>query len=532
MVFRPEMESMSKRGSRIRRSDSPSTRRDSWQERGTIETGINSSSLIRTRTISGSSLLCSNSEVTNMIPKSITSTIGYKERESGPRIPEVDPYRILGVRRNATEAEISNAFIRLALLNHPHRGHPQREKLEFKATKLKDDIYRWKFIVVAASYETLSCRDHRTNYNFANRDSSPQNWGNQEDGTIGSLWDGIKNDIKRGLKISESHEEELDHDGVPCCNIPLLGTGMNPNPEARDESESMKTFTSRGLNLLQIQPVMMRDESGKSDSCQDDDAARVETNQLFGGPLSAMYKARNHEPFTDAFILFERISCSAIFRYDSEFKHYQASNEADEFDIISQNWLMTTPPSTPSIGNSTHSVPFSSKEMGFLKLTSSGAKGIVDCNDEQCYPSLPPLPMDIVKSLCSEFAPLKDSFRDLKVTKTRETINGEIVDVAKKSRCVGKERIVRIERVSRDPRTGRIKKIIEVRRQPVSSHYEAENIFTSCMPQSFSELIASSFDKHNFTSFGFEKKARNDEPCPLKLVATFDSRQDEAGERE
>jgi curved DNA-binding protein CbpA len=532
MVFTPEMESMfmdagAKRGSIFHMSslDSPSTRRKDWQEKGMMETDNSSSNLLRTRTLSGSSLLLSDSDAMNT--KSIRSTIVYKERESVPRIPEVNPYRILGMRRNATQAEIRNAYIRLALLNHPHRGHPQSEKLEFRATKLKDDIYRWKFIVIAASYETLSCLDHRTNYNFANRDSSPKNWGNREG--RGSLWDGIKKDIKRGLKISESNEEELDHDGVPCCNISILCTGMKPSPEARDDSESIKTFTRRGLNLLQIRPLMMRDDSDKSDPCLDDDAARVETNQLFGGPLSAMYKARNHEPFTDAFILFERISCSAIFRYDSEFKHYQASNDADEFDLISHNWLMTTPTSRR---NSAHSVPFSSEEMDFLKLTSSGVKGIAECNDEQCYPSLPPLPMDVLKSLCSEFAPLQNSFIDLKVTKTKEAINGEIVEVAKKCRFIGNERMVRTERVSRDSRTGQMKKIIEVRRQPAVRHDESENTFTSCMPQSFFELIASSLDIHNFTSLGFEKKARSDRPNPVKLVATFDSRQDEAGERE
>jgi hypothetical protein len=41
----------------------------------------------------------------------------------------------------------------------------------------------------------------------------------------------------------------------------------------------------------------------------------VETNRLFGGPLSLLYKARRFKPFTDPYVLFESVFRSAALHY-------------------------------------------------------------------------------------------------------------------------------------------------------------------------------------------------------------------------
>ena len=526
-MFMPDMES----NSLLRSSNE-------WQKIGMMDSVIGSSRLLRSRTMSSSSALLSDSEAM-YIPKRTmsrprSSMNGMKDRENLQRIPEVDPYRILGVTRNATIAEIHNAYVRLALLNHPHRAKPRVEKIDYRDIKMKEEISDWKFIVISASYETLSNRDHRTNYNFANRNSISKDWKSSQDVesvAIGSFWGQIKNEVMRGLKISESNEEQLDHDGVPCCTI-QLDARMKHKHEARDESEGSRNhaFGNAGLNLLRLRPSMIRGDSDKSDSDHHGDP-RVETNQLFRGPLAALYKARSHEPFTDAFVLFERESGSAIFRYDSEFKHCQVVNDDDQFNLISQNWLLSAPFSKRNTMSSKHSMTSSPGQNFNHEIPFPEQRG--ECNAEQCYPALPQLPTNTLKKLCEEYSPIHDSARGLKITKTRETINGESIQVNTKSRYVGDGiSIVRTERISRDFQTGRLKKSIQVSRQPTSSEDDNESYFTSCMPQSFSELIGSSLDTDNFISLGFGTKVNSDPPLPLKLVTSFDSRQGEADRRE
>lgn len=500
---------------------------DEMQRNGMMDNGTGSSRFLQTKTMSSSSALLSDSELN--IPNRILSRTTVKafiDRETVPRIPEVNPYRILGVNRNASIAEMHNAYIRLALLNHPHRAKPQIVKMDHRDTKMKDDIIRWKFVVVSASYETLSNRDHRTNYNFANQDSIPKDWTSHQDGEGDAqvnFWDEIKKEVKRGLRISESNEETLDHDGVPCCNV-QLDPRMKYNQEARDESEGSRsqTFDNVGLNLLRLRPSMVRGESEASDSGRRDNP-RVETNKLFGGPLAALYKARSHEPFTDAFILFERESGSAIFRYDSEFKQCQPTDEDGQLDLISRNWLLAAPSTKSDMMPTSHSV--NSSQENIIHHEPSFHKIREKCNDEQCYPSLPFLPAGVLKKLCREFSPIQDSSRGLQITKTRETVNGEIVQVIKKSRCEGNGfSIVRTERISTDFRTGKMRRCIQVDRQP--NEECNEGVFTSCMPQSFSDFIASSLDTDNFASMGFGTKVKRDAAFPLKLFTTFDSSRD------
>ncbi|KAH7289269.1 hypothetical protein KP509_31G067300 [Ceratopteris richardii] len=69
----------------------------------------------------------------------------------------MDPYKVLGVRREATKEEIKKAFRKLALQCHPDR-HVQ-------ATKQQQDAAARRFREVSEAYEVLSDPSRRAFYN-------------------------------------------------------------------------------------------------------------------------------------------------------------------------------------------------------------------------------------------------------------------------------------------------------------------------------------------------------------------------------
>jgi DnaJ-class molecular chaperone with C-terminal Zn finger domain len=376
----------------------------------------------------------------------------------------VDPYRILGVRRNATGTEIYEAYMHLALLYHPQRFKYCRPAAE--ENTLEQNIRLWKFIVVSACYETLRDIDYRTNYNFINERPNYVNMDQRDNRNNFAFWD----DMKRVLKISDSNEEFLDHEGVPCChdilNIDRQNLSMS-HDETRDENEvSLRgsVHTPIRENSL-VKPAMARDESEKTDPGQNS-TSTSETDHLFRGPLATLYKARDHEPFTDPICLFNIEFDSKVFSDCLDLKSQQ-TRTYDIVETISQKWLFA---------NTKDSWQEQTEEISSYR---------------KVYPSLPKLTVDILEKLCNE--PAMNS-GVVESAQASSSIDRTLI-TKKKRRVVGKEYIVRTEKVKRDPLTGKTMTLIEVKREPVSDDNSSEMNFSSiCSPLPFIHNIEDIFD--------------------------------------
>ena len=414
------------------------------------------------------SILLSNSDLFKPTVLSKSPPTFYDDEVDSP---SVDPYKVLGLKRDATFDEIHKAYLRLSLLNHPHRFHSQLEKKEFKVIRLRENIIRWKFIVIAASYETLSDVDYRSNYDLSNKEQFQ--WNRQRSGSY-TLW----NDIKNGLKISDSFEEKLDHDGVQCCYYICKPEDGNESMICSQRNDSY----SERLDKLRSRPSMLRDTSENSDvgTC---DSSRAETSNLFDGLLRKLYKARNHEPFTEAFALFERETKSALYREDAQTRH------DDNLQRIAQNWLIANPVSkktsiqkhsiishNSNLNDSRHSYDFNIQSVGKDRLE----------EEKKGYPQLPHLPQKILRKLCKESSPVLDNPKDVKVTKTIENESGNVVEITTRRKNIGSDVMVRTEKITIDRCTGQKRKTVEVKRQArIEDDGKNKGIFSSCLPDFF-----------------------------------------------
>ena len=418
------------------------------------------------------SILLSNSD---LFKPALLSTSPHSFHYDEVDSPSVDPYKVLGLNRDATFDEIQQAYLRLSLLNHPQRFHSQLEKKEYKVIRLRENIIRWKFIVIAASYETLSDVDCRSNYDLSNKEQFQ--WNRQRSGSY-TLW----NDIKNGLKISDSFEEKLDHDGVQCCSY--IRKPDEDGYESMVCSQRNDSYSER-LDKLRSRPSMLRDTSENSDvgTC---DSSRAETSNLFGGQLRKLYKARNHEPFTEAFALFERETKSALYRKDAQ---TMLNNFDDNIQRIAQNWLIANPASkktsirknsiishNSNLNYSRHSYDFNIQSVGKDTLE----------EEKKGYPQLPQLPQKILRKLCKESSPVLDNPNDVKVTKMIKNESGDVVEIYTRRKNIGSDVMVRTEKITIDRCTGQKRKTIEVKRQArTEDDGNNKGIFSSCLPDLF-----------------------------------------------
>ncbi len=373
--------------------------------------------------------------------------------------PTIDPYRMLGIKRNATDKEIRRSYIRLSLLNHPHRKHPSSDKTA-------EEIRRWKFIAIAASYETLIHIDHRTNYNFANTDNSRKQWGSKPKPY--HFWD----ILKRGLEISDRDEKRLDHDGVECCSQNSFFARCICSDyeffEGRDDDDSPGgSRPSKALTVFR----------GDSDNTTNTEASTYEsagreTDHVFGGILGPLYKARNHEGFTDSLELFRIVSGSDIYRFDSAFKNQVVTQRNNEFDFLAQNWLLSTP-STQKVsvlGSTSKTRSLLDDEYSESPVEPSNSllckSSSTVTNAKKIYPSLPILPQRVLVDLCTERPPSFGDDSTVSKKTTKETRYGVTTTITKTFRRVDCDLLVRTETIAFEPKSGIKKCNIKIQRMP------------------------------------------------------------------
>lgn len=391
--------------------------------------------------------------------------------------PEVDPYVILGLSQNATKDEIRRSYLRLSLLYHPNRKRSKTHDLYIEDVESNEKINMWKFIVIAGSFETLSNAKYRSNYN---------NQRGQQKLAIKQI--GFWDEIKSGLQISDSYEQRhLDHEGVDCCGdesiMRRITAGLkmydyDNEEDERDDAEDKNNF-SENFKLLRNKPRTIdesdREVSSKStysESSQNDE--RQETHHLFGGVLSGLYRARCHEPFTDAFDLFRNETGTSIYHDRlSTGKESEGEFNVNETDSFTGNRLIT------SLWRKDNILQLTSADGFISQMTTMSHDSECICKETKLnkgYPSLPVLRRQILKKLCegkwvhnqTELDELGSSASAIKVSSKFEKMQGLKKKVVKKIRCVGTESIVRTETITKDPWTGKKKTVVEVKRVPMT----------------------------------------------------------------
>mmetsp|Transcript_13530 Transcript_13530/g.20125 ORF Transcript_13530/g.20125 Transcript_13530/m.20125 type:complete len:488 (+) Transcript_13530:1-1464(+) len=390
--------------------------------------------------------------------------------------PEIDPYIILGLSQNAARCEIRKSYLRLSLLYHPNRKRSKTDDLNNEDIEINKKIREWKFIVVAGSFETLSNAEYRRNYNIQRR---------QQKSAIKKI--GFWDEIKSGLQISDSHEQRhLDHEGVDCCGdesiMRRIAAGFkmydyDNEEDERDDAEDNNNF-SGNCKLLRNRPRTIdesdREVSSKSTHSEcSQNGERQETHHLFGGVLSGLYRARCHEPFTDAFDLFRYETGTSIYHGKLQAsKGTDGESDMIESDSITRNRLIT------SLWRKDTILQLTSADGIISQMTTMSHDSDCICKDARLnkgYPSLPVLPRQILDHLCegkwennqTELDEFGSSASAIKVSSTFEKMQGRKMKVTKKIRCVGTESIVRTETITKDPWTGKKKTVVEVKRIPM-----------------------------------------------------------------
>ncbi len=280
-------------------------------------------------------------------PLSPTSTDRFEKD------PPANPYQILQVRRDATAMEIRQSYRRLALWHHPGRKHAFEDSQQGRQRRYQS------FTLLAACYETLINGDSRRRYDNICREVEQLKL---QAGVRGAMFVGGKPLLR--VSSCESPEKTMtlggdasatkqslfrdrgrtgEFDQVPLLSRASSGSSTDGDDAQRGEMDEIQS--SCGTNISFKQSSVGSTPSRKVGNCRSVRAATVTTNRslvavpaslvdatsseedeepethftesttrrLFGGPLSHLFKARNFEPFSDPYDVFENVFGSDVF---------------------------------------------------------------------------------------------------------------------------------------------------------------------------------------------------------------------------
>ncbi len=430
---------------------------------------------------------------TSISPTSLSSTTKRKSPTNDDEV-SIDPYKILGVPRDGTNDNIVSSYRRLALLSHPRRSTSCIERRQNYYSDVdhsainEESIREWHFIVVAASYETLSVPEHRHEYDLI--------WRRIQSGLFKEKSD-VDNDSKKGfwltLRKGIDVNDSFDVNKVEnpeCCgngcgnnigfmnlcganNVIYEDSEMVENNEKNDLVTKLQ-LTRGGKKLMSNCKPMKMSEShrGKSTATEGSTATdeenyeffREETSNLFGGPLLPLYRARQYQPFTDAYELFKREFGSDIFRSRSCFDEDDENNNPIDLDEqSSKQWLSG---GTGRLLN----------ESIIASPSPTNTKNICK-NDALVYPVLPNIPQSLLKKYgilngtirCID---RKDNAKNMKKSNIstkikREKQDGILSEVKTTTKIQGNMRIIRTETTKIDKSTGSKKTFTTVKREVI-----------------------------------------------------------------
>jgi hypothetical protein len=258
----------------------------------------------RPRSGAGGTFCSSTTTTTN----SATAT---DNKTSPPCGGAVNPYQMLQVRKDATKAEIREAYRRLALWHHPRRTQAALSVEEKKRR-------RRMFTVLAACCETLLERDSRARCDALLKEQLHRSLPAPliTTGSMGSDAQQQK-PTKHPLPscselplpflcrtFSSSTDGEEEEEGTGWTVWPCACTGMEPPlPKFHNNSRTVPSHVLRSCSTEEIDQLHY---------------THAETNRLFGGPLSLLYQARSFKTFSDPYNFFERVFGSSAFPTDND----------------------------------------------------------------------------------------------------------------------------------------------------------------------------------------------------------------------
>jgi len=286
------------------------------------------------------------------------------------RSTQICPYSILELNWGASKQEIDNAYRRLALLHHPRRrnnnlsntkeifssrenqpfgndftfkpsiipnstsslSQVSRQKANETALKhqeidhedselnsyQKNQEIEWNFLLLNAAYETLSEKSSRKRYDEISNKMHQQTSNSGHDNMLTETDDDSQKSIK---EIS------------PTCGSSLQEIIATCSPSQLSKTKGKKKY---GIHLKHYSNYLEDvDDDDTTINTQQSSCTFASSNVMlrshsydFGGPLSSMYIARNHNAFTDPYQLFNKMFYSDIFHTTTK-SEYSNSNQAD-----------------------------------------------------------------------------------------------------------------------------------------------------------------------------------------------------------
>ncbi|KAL3934991.1 MAG: hypothetical protein SGARI_003151 [Bacillariaceae sp.] len=262
----------------------------------------------------------------------------------------VDPYQVLELRRDATDTEIVRSYKKLALWHHPGRGRGKEPAEETQR--------RWMFFQILSNcYETLIHKESRRKFDVQMKRLERKRLAGTAKNTVSAATSkellprssisgistqksgGRRSRLNTGTSLSSNHHVLVhQEEGVPA--LTKSSSTEESHPSSRNmEASSSSTSTmiaAPGLGFF-CAPQLIQDPSGKNSNEITDSSKTLEVgnnsstsrstsaeepemhfteatvNRLFGGPLAPLHQARNFEPFTDPFVIFEKVFGNPVF---------------------------------------------------------------------------------------------------------------------------------------------------------------------------------------------------------------------------
>lgn len=274
----------------------------------------------------------------------------------------INPYKVLELRRDATPSEIVQSYRKLALLHHPGRGRGI-DRLEERRRRIQT------FETLSACYETLIHNESRRRYDIrlnqlerkqladlALTMTGTTHSNSSYNSLLGSRsrtsWEqcssapSTQNSLVLRRQGSNRTQSTFTRQSPSMDHVPGLVRSTSSDASASDDSSPRKqplsaassssfsaaqklqsagfsflctpklTATASTMNFNQYTKSLVTGDSSASRSSLDEPEIQfTETtvNRLFGGRLAHLYRARNFEPFTDPYEVFERVFGSSVF---------------------------------------------------------------------------------------------------------------------------------------------------------------------------------------------------------------------------
>lgn len=307
--------------------------------------------------------------VLSSLPKVVgpLSPTSHTKQQHNHNHSPANPYQVLQIRRDATAVEIRQSYKHLALWHHPGRSSAPEERRRRFAF----------FNLLAACYETLIHTDSRRRYDSLCRQLEQAKLqagvrgamfvgGKPLLGTMTRAFEEEEDEYVPQKSVSFSgsslttkntlfsHPRGRETDLVPplsrassgstaslpeddnnnnnkaeqssCCggggvsrtNISTNNSLGSPSRKAVGATYSrIVTAATITTNKSSALPQSLADSSCSSDDEEEEAETHFTestTQRLFGGPLSHLFKARNFEPFSDPYDVFEKVFGSQPFR--------------------------------------------------------------------------------------------------------------------------------------------------------------------------------------------------------------------------